>query len=453
MSHYLDDQGFRRLAEEYPAGQAFLDRYEGMSRDELRSLQDERFKVAVRTAWQTTFYRRIWGAAGIEPGDIRSIDDLPRLPLIDKAAIMADVAGHPPFGSLPAGGSVRAQVLQTTSGTTGDPQPVLWGAWGREVQNALLGRCYLWAGVGADDVVQSFYGHGPVNGGHYVREALSRYTDALLLSTGTGNETRTEQQLRMMHRFGTTVLVGFADYIRKVASTAVDLDLLPGRDLRVRLIVGHLARGSRDELEAAWPGTTAYDWYGVADTGIVAAEGPDRDGQWIWEDANVVEVVDPDSHEPLPDGEAGDLVVTSLGKCDVAPLIRFNTHDVTRVLPGEGAFRLPFRRSAGLLGRSDQMVKLRGINVYPTAISAFLKDIPGSNGEYYCRLERRGGADHLVVVVESGDPAARPEDAAGVLSKHLGVKVDAEVVPEGATSAETQVATRQKPLRLVDRRG
>lgn len=452
MSGYLDSRSVERLDRDYPTGQAFLDRYTGMSRDELRSIQESRFLTAVEAAWQTQFYRRIWGAAGLEPGDVRLLDDLPHLPVIDKAAIMADIAEHPPFGSLSSGTpGARPQVLQTTSGTTGDPQPVLWGAWGREVQNALLGRCYVWAGVREGDIAQSFYGHGPVNGGHYIREALARYTDALVLTTGTGQETRTEQQVRMMRRFGTTVLVGFADYIRKVAAVARDLDVLPERDLAVRLIVGHLPRGTREEVEAAWPGAIAFDWYGVADTGIVTAEGPDRDGHWIWEDANVLEVLDVDTHAPLPDGEAGDMVVTSLGKSDVAPLIRFNTHDLTRVLTGAGAFDLPFRRTDGMLGRSDQMVKLRGINVYPTALSALLRDVPGSNGEYYCRLERReDGADRLVVVIETGDSTASAEGAAESLSKQLGVKVDAELVPEGATSQYTEVASRQKPRRLVD---
>lgn len=452
MSHYLSARDLERLERDYPSGQAFLDRYLGMSRDELRALQEERFLDAVETAWRTRFYQRVWGAQGIEPGDIRGLDDLSRLPLVDKQTIMDDLASAPPFGTLADGGpgAPRAQALQTTSGTTGDPQPVLWGAWGREVQNALLGRTYAWLGVQGGDVVQSVYGHGPVNGGHYVREAVMRYTDALLLSTGTGLETRSEQQVKMMHRFGTSVLVGFADYLRKLADVARASGLEPGTDLDVRLIIGQMPPGSRTALEDAWPGATAFDWYGVADTGVVTAEGPDRDGHWIWEDANVVEITDPESDEVLAPGAEGNMVVTSLGKSDVAPLIRFNTHDITRVLPGSGAVDLPFARTAGMLGRSDQMVKLRGINVYPTAISALLDRIPGSTGEYYCRLQRRDdGADDLVIVIESRDSVPRAE-VEGVLSDLLGVKVGVELVPEGHTATVTEVAARQKPRRLLD---
>lgn len=458
-SPYLCPAGYARLIEEYPVGPTFLQRYSGMPRDALRELQQQRFARVLATAWETPFYRAHWSAAGLAAPDVRGLEDLGRLPIVDKDVLMADIAAHPPFGSL----AVRdhgpsARVLQTTSGTTGAPQPVLWGAWGREVQNALLGRTYQWLGIGRGDLVHSIYGHGVVNGGHYVREAVLRYTDALLLSAGTGNETSSQRQVALMHQFGATVLAGFADYLRRLAHVARSAGIEPGRDLPVRLIVGHLPHGSRDVLERDWPGARAYDWYGVADTGILAAEGPERDGQWLWEDANVVELLDPATHEPVPDGEAGSLVVTSLGKSDVAPLIRFDTHDLSAVLTHPAAHDLPFRRIAGLLGRSDQMVKLRGINVYPTALAALVKDVDSGTGEYYCRLERRDdGAERLVVVVETGlagteRTGAAQEDLAGVLSTALGVKVGVELVAPGATAEATGLLARQKPLRLVDAR-
>lgn len=454
---YLAPTAQARLARCYPAGPAFLARYAGMSRDELAGLQEQRFRQVLRTAWRTPFYQRLWGAAGIGRGDITGLADLPALPVVDKDALMADVAAVPPFGSLARrdDGRVTAQVLQTTSGTTGPPQPVLWGAWGREVQNALLGRAYQWLGVGDGDVVHSVYGHGTVNGGHYIREAVARYTGALVLSAGTGNETRSERQVALMAQFGVTVLAGFADYLRRLAEVARAAGLEPGRDLPVRKIIGHLPAGSRDKLEQDWPGALAYDWYGVADIGILAAEGPERDGQWLWEDANVVELLDAGSHQPVPDGSTGSLVVTSLGKSDLAPLIRFDTHDLSAVRTSAPGQDLPFRRIAGLLGRSDQMVKLRGVNVYPTALAALVKDVPGGTGEYYCRLEHRAdGAEHLVVVVESSLAGAEAlaDQLSATLSAALGVRVGAELVPPGSTAEVTGLLTRQKPLRLVDAR-
>lgn len=455
---YLPSAGYERLPREYPVGEAFLARYGGMSRGALEDLQERRFAAVLDAAWDTPFYRKLWGEAGVRRADVRGLADLDRLPIVDKDAVMADLAAHPPFGSLAARDhGPAAQVLQTTSGTTGSPQPVLWGSWGREVQNALLGRTYQWVGVGRGDTAHSVYGHGTVNGGHYVREALVRFTDALLLSAGTGNETSSQRQVAMMNQFGVTVLVGFADYLRRLAEVARDAGLEPGRDIPVRLIVGHLPHGARASLEADWPGARAHDWYGVADTGVLAAEGPERAGQWLWEDANVVELLDPDTYAPVADGEPGNLVVTSLGKSDVAPLIRFDTHDLSAVLTDAAAHDLPFRRIAGLLGRSDQMVKLRGINVYPTALAGLVSDVEGGTGEYYCRLERRpDGAEHLVVVVESAraaDGDARlADDLAGSLATALGVKVGVELVGPGRTAETTGLLTRQKPLRLVDAR-
>ena len=454
-SPYVSAIDWARLDREYPTGADFLETYVGMSRSTLESEQDRRLRRALDAAWDTPFYRRIWSEAGIDRRDITGMADLGSLPIIDKSMILADVEENPPFGSLPQRIEARRgpMILQTTSGTTGNPQPVLWGAWGREVQNALLGRIYCWLGVGRDDIAHSVYGHGVVNGGHYVREALTRYTEALLVSAGTGIETKSERQIAIMQQFGVTVLLGFADYLRKLADVAAEAGIQPGRDIPVRLIIGHLLAGGREPLEQAWGGAPAYNWYGVADTGAVATEGPERDGLHVWEDANILEIVD-EHGTVLPDGLVGDMVVTSLGKDDVAPLIRFNTHDLTRIVPGANPTGLPFRRMEGLLGRSDSMVKLKGINVYPTALGGMLAQTPGFTGEYVCIAERAGHGDRLTVQVEIDSAiGADAADLARSLSTRLGVGVEVEVVAPGGTAPLTGVHERQKPVRLVDRRG
>lgn len=451
-SAYYDAVDWAALFEAYPVGDSFLRTYRNLPRERLLALQERRLEAVLDAAAATPFYQRMWSAAGIDRRDLRGTDDLGHLPIIDKSMILADIEEFPPFGSLtqrvdrPRGPAV----LQTTSGTTGNPQPVLWGAWGREAQNALLGRAYRWLGIGPEDVVHSVYGHGLVNGGHYVREAVVRYTQALLLSAGTGIETRSERQVAVMKQFGATVLVGFADYLRKLADIARQEGVLP--ELRVRLVIGHLLDGGREPLEQAWGGARAYNWYGVADTGIVASEGPAREGLHVWEDANILEVLDEGGH-PVPEGTPGDMVITSLCKSDLAPLIRFNTHDVSRTLPGDGEDGLPFRRIAGLLGRSDNMVKLKGINVYPSAIGGMLVEVPGFTGEYVCRRERDGHGERLVVVVELHAPDAVSESSIReVLATRLGVGVDVELVSAGATASLTGVHERQKPQRLVDAR-
>ena len=199
------------------------------------------------------------------------------------------------------GGRYRT-VLQTTRGTTGVPQPLYFGARDREVQNILLARAYLLQGLKPNDVVHSIYGFGMVNGGHYIREAILHHTDALLLSAGTGTETRSRQQVELMHRFGATVLVGFSDYMLRLAQTAQDTGLTPGTDIPLRMISGHLGHDAREALSAAWGDVSVYDWYCVGDTGIIAAEGPCQEGLYVWEDAHFLEIVAPGAGKPVNPG-------------------------------------------------------------------------------------------------------------------------------------------------------
>lgn len=455
---YFDVLDLDRLRREYLIGEEFESTYSRMSRDELRAMQDVRFRRVMSRAWQTTFYRERWLAAGIEPGDVASLDDLHLLPMYDKSDVMASVERHPPLGdfsgfeSYPLGKRPPV-ILQTTSGTTGMPQPLVFGPWGREVSNLLVGRTFRWLNVGSDDVVHSVYGHGLINGGHYIREAVTHFTRAIFLSAGTGLETRSTRQVEIMQQFGATVLAGFADYLLRLAHVAVEEGITPGVDIPVRMIVGQLPIGTREKLEDAWNGAPAYDWYGVADTGSIAGEGPDRDGLYVWEDAHYLEILTADGRAAA-DGEQGDMVATCLYKDDVFPVVRFNTHDISSWLPGTGASGITFRRIAGFLGRSDNMVKIRGINVYPHAIARILTEVQGCNGEYVCRaVSGEAGREDLVVVIEHADPAsARIPAIADLLKRHLGIAVEVELVPPRATAEATQVESRQKPLRLVDER-
>lgn len=456
---YFEALDTHRLLDEYPIGDAFVTMYQRMSRDRLRALQEKRFQRVLERAWRTPFYARRWGAAGIEPGDIRSLDDLPLLPTYDKSDIMASVERMPPLGDFTGLDSYPPDarppvVMQTTSGTTGMPQPIVFGPWGREVANLLVGRMFRWLDVGDTDVVHAVYGHGLTNGGHYIREAVTHFTSALFISAGTGAETRSVRQVDIMHRFRATVLTGFSDYLRRLADVAVAEGLTPGVDIPVRMIIGHLPGGARETLECAWNGAAAFDWYGVADTGSIAGEGPDRDGLYVWEDAQWVEILGHDGREART-GDDGDLVVTCLYKDDVFPVVRFNTHDVSRWLPGEGSSGLVFRRIAGFLGRSDNMVKVRGVNIYPHAIAAMLADIKPATGEYYCRVVAdEQGREDLVVVVEHQDLGSDRSCAAvaEALQRRLGIAVTVELVAPGSTATVTQVEFRQKPLRLIDER-
>jgi phenylacetate-CoA ligase len=444
----------RALTADYPVGDAFTARYTAMSRDELRALQELRFARVIARGWQVPFYQRLWGAAGIEPGDIRSLDDLARLPAYDKADLMASIERAPPLGDYAgvdlADSNRPPIVFHTTSGTTGRPQGLPFGPKGREVTNLLVGRMYRWMGLSPADVVQSVYGHGMINGGHYIREAVTHWTNSLFLSAGTGIETRSAAQVRQMADFGVTVLVGFVDYIRKLAEVARDEGLL--ERIGIKMIIGHLGTEDRAATEAAWGGAKAYDWYGVGDTGAIAGEGPDRDGLYIWEDAHFLELTDIDSGKAVAPGEPGDMVVTCLFKDDIAPCIRFNTHDVTHQLTGANATGMVFNRIAGFKGRSDNMVKLRGINIFPHAIGALIEKRPDLTGEYVCRVTRNGGGrDEMCVVIESRGGTDEAQ-LCGLLRQGLGVEVAVRLVDPGGTAADTQIDVRQKPIRLIDER-
>jgi len=458
---YFESIDIAQLSDQYPPGRLFLDRFAGMSLDELRALQSARLQKVLARAAQLPFYRRLWGAAGADHRDVTRIDELHRLPAFGKREIMDSIERFPPFGDhhgrdIPVDGKLLPMMLHATSGTTGRPQPLLYGPKTREVHKLLLARAYLLQGLTPQDVVHSVYGHGPVNGGHYIREAVVHHTGAVFFPAGTGVETPSLKQVEFMQAFGATVIVGFADYIKRLADVAREAGLEPGRDLPVRMISGHLAKDARHSLSQAWGGAELYDWYGVGDTGIIATEGPDHDGMHVLEDAHWMEVCDVDTGQPIDaPGERGDMIISCLFSDEVFPMVRFNTHDVTEYLPGESGLGLPFRRIEGFLGRSDNMVKLRGINVYPQALSSILADMPGFRGEYLCVVAAVGGREQMTVRIECSDPAtdALRERYGSELKRRLGVEVGVELVAVQSLAALTGVEVRQKPIRLIDERG
>jgi phenylacetate-CoA ligase len=446
---YFEAFDAKQMLADYPVGDAFTTRYAAMSRDELNALQNERFLKLMKRGWDIPFYQRLWGAKGVEACDIRSLADITKLPVYDKSDLMASVNEYPPYGDFD-GRRDMPVVFHTTSGTTGRPQPLMFGPKGREITNLLVGRMYRWMGLQPSDVVQSVYGHGMINGGHYIREAVTHFTNSLFLSAGTGIETRSINQVNLMADFGVTVMVGFVDYIRKLAEVAEAEGMFDR--IKLRMIIGHLGTEDRASTEAAWHGAKAYDWYGVGDTGSIAGEGPDRDGLYVWEDAQFLELLDVDSGGAVAQGETGDMVVTCLFKDDLAPCIRFNTHDISHELDGRG--ELAFKRIAGFKGRSDNMVKLRGINLFPHAIGALIENRSDLTGEYVCRLHRDPATqrDDMVVLLESrgGTDAAQ---LSALLRQGLNVEVAVELCGPGETASLTQIDVRQKPIRLIDERG
>ena len=456
---YFNSVDWSAMQADHPVGDAFL-QFASKSRDEIRAHQEKLFKRLVERAWKTPFYQRLWGAHGIEKGDIRGLDDLSKLPVFDKSDIMASIEAHPPLGDFAGfegyGEEGRPPVIMhTTSGTTGTPQVLLFGAKSREVQNLLLGRLYRFQGLRPDDVVHSVYGHGMINGGHYVREAVTHWTSAIFMSAGTGLETRSVRQVQLMKHFGSTVIVGFSDYIKKLAKVAREEGLDPERDMNIRMISGHLGREDKLSLSEAWGGVDCFDWYGVGDTGCVAGEGPDRDGLYIMEDAQYLEICDIDTGEAVADGGEGDMICTCLFKDDIYPIIRFNTHDVTRIRPGESSLGLNFRRIEGFLGRSDNMVKIRGINIFPHAMGHVLEAHQAFAGDFICKAVRdSSGRDDFIVLAEVNGERndALAEEFSAILKQAIGIDMGVKLAAPGELASLTQTEVRQKPIRLIDER-
>jgi len=457
---YFDFVNPDALRADHPIGEDFLDFAKNTSRDALFAHQDRLFRTMLLRAWQIPFYQKLWGNKGIESGDIDGLKDIGKLPTFDKSDIMDSITRKPPFGDFSGLESYSPDQqppvkFHTTSGTTGKPQVLLFGPKTREVQNLLLARLYTLQGIGRGDVVHSVYGHGPINGGHYVREAVTHWTQAIFVSAGTGVETRSVKQVEMMRDFGATAIVGFADYIKKLAKVAREAGIEPGVDIPVRTISGHMGREDKTSVSEMWGGATCYDWYGVGDTGAIAGEGPDQDGLYVMEDAQYLEICDIETGEILPHGQSGDMVCTCLFKDDIYPIIRFNTHDVSAVRRGTSSLGLNFQRIEGFLGRSDNMVKLRGINIFPQAIGPLMEVLESFGGEFYCQVDRDAtGRDEMTVVAECKaiDTDRLTPAFEALLKEKLGLGMTVKLVPIGTTSPVTQVDSRQKPIRLIDTR-
>ncbi len=454
MQNYFDAADIDSLLRDHPIGADFESFARNISRDELFAHQDRLFRRCVKRAWDTGFYRRLWGAAGIESGDITGLSDLNKLPVFDKADLMTSIEAHPPFGDFGGFDAADPQhpavIFHTTSGTTGRPQPLLFGAKSREAQNLLLARVYRLQGLRGSDLVHSVYGHGPINGGHYIREAVLHWTNAIFLPAGTGIETPSARQVELMRDYGITVIVGFADYLKRLAEVATECGLVMGEDIRVRMISGQMGREDRSLISGLWNGAACFDWYGVGDTGIIAGEGPDQDGLYVMEDAHYLELLDVDSGAPVATGGQGDMVCTCLFKDDVYPIIRFNTHDVTTERTGVSALGFNLKRIEGFMGRSDNMVKIKGINVFPAAVGPILSELPEFLGEFVCR--RTVGGELVVQVEASRTEEALAERMRAQLRRKLGVDVGVQLMGRGETAALTEIDRRQKPIRLIDER-
>jgi phenylacetate-CoA ligase len=389
------------------------------SREELEALQLARLKnQVVRVVENVPFYRQAFKVAGVKPEDVRSLDDLRHLPFTRKT----DFRDNYPFGlmAVPMDEVVR---VHGSSGTTGKPTVVFYTRHDIDIWAEVMARTLACGEVTRKDVVQNAYGYGLFTGGlgaHYGAERIG----AMVIPMSGGN---TQRQIMIMQDFSSTVLCCTPSYAIYMAEAAQEM----GIDLRdTNLRVGFFGaepwtEGIRQEIEARL-GITALDIYGLSEVigPGVSSECMHKCGLHIFEDHFLPEIIDPETEQPLPYGEYGELTFTALTK-EALPVIRYRTGDITRLMPEKCACGRTMVRMAKVSGRTDDMLIVRGVNVFPSQIEAVLLQVKNVQPHYLIIVDReRGAMDTVEIWVEVSE---------GIFSDELGALADLQ------RAAETQL--------------
>jgi len=367
---------------------------ERMDPEELAQLQLERLQSTIARVYRNVpFYRRKFDALGIVPEEIDSLEDLSRLPVTTKE----DLRENYPYGlfAVPLREVVR---IHASSGTTGMSTVVGYTRNDIRTWSNLVARVITAGGVTRDDVVQIAFGYGMFTGGfglHYGAERIG----ASVIPASAGN---TARQIRIMQDFKTTALVSTPSYALLIAETIRDMGI-PRSALSLRYGLFGAEPWSermREEIQEGL-GIIATDNYGLSEIigPGVAGECLERKGMHIAEDHFLVEVVDPETLAPVPEGEQGELVITTLTK-EAFPMIRYRTRDLTRILPGRCPCGRTGRRLARIAGRTDDMLIIKGVNVFPSQIEKVLFEIEGTEPHYQIVIDRKGALDEVTVFVE-----------------------------------------------------
>ena len=457
---YFRALDFEQLWQDYPPPPTYFETTAKLSRDELRNLQEKRFLQTVARGWEIEFFKLHWREHGLAPQDIKSLDDLTKIPVYDVNDIRKSIERNPPFGDFmgisPADGIRMPLVLQTSGGTTGLPRPMLYSPQDRETMAILGGRRMHMHGIRPGDMVLVTYSLGLGNGGMAPREAIWRYTGAVPVMTGSGANTPTRRQIEIIKAWGINVILGFPSYLRHMAIVARDELGIDPKSLGIKLLGTHLGMENRELLEDLW-GAKAFDMYGTHESGMLAAECEHQTGMHVMEDAFILEMADPETGKILPDGEKGTTYITTLYKYG-APQIRFNVNDISAFHTSTCPCGNTSRRLQRIFGRNDNMIKLRGVNVFPEAIGAAVLEDKRSNGEFFCFVDRVGaaGIDQMDVWIEVIDPAADKGDIRENMERRmkevLGVKVQVTPVNKGELDQYTLTSQSSKVKRLMDRR-
>lgn len=426
-----------------------LEPIETASLDELRALQLARLQdTLARAHMSVPHYRDAFAATGVASGDLARLEDLARFPFTTKE----DLRRNYPFGMF-AVPPERIARLHASSGTTGQPTVVGYTAGDIALWAGLVARSIRAAGGRPGDKVHVAYGYGLFTGGlglHYGAEALG--CTAIPMSSG-----QTERQVRLIRDFRPDIIAVTPSYLLAIADECERQGVDP-REAGLRIAICGAepwTEGMRDEIERRM-GVQALDIYGLSEVmgpGVGQECAETRDGLTLWEDHFLPEVIDPATGAVLPEGEEGELVLTSLTK-EAMPVIRYRTRDLTRLLPGTAR---TMRRIARIKGRSDDMLIIRGVNLFPSQVEAALAAEALLAPHYLLEVSRPERLDQLDVVVElradaagtltPDEHAALERRAEGLIRAQVGVAATVRAVPPG-----TVERSQGKAKRVVDRR-
>jgi len=429
----------------------FNEEFETLPREALEALQIKRLKQVVQRVYHTvSFYRKAFDEAGVKPDDIKTLDDIKRLPFTTKQ----DLRDNYPFGmfSVPMSSVVR---VHASSGTTGRPTVVGYTKRDIDTWAELMARSFAAAGLTKNDIIHNAYGYGLFTGGlgaHYGAERLG--ASVIPMSGGS-----TKKQIMILQDFGPTAICCTPSYALYLAETGEEM----GVDMRsLRLKAGILdaepwSEKMREEIENKLD-MMALDIYGLSEVmgpgvSMECAEG--RKGLHVFEDHFIVEVINPETGEVLPYGEQGELVFTTITK-EAFPLIRYRTRDVSRLMPEPCKCGRTFVRMERISGRSDDMLIIRGVNVFPSQIESVLMNIEGLEPHYQLIVDRKGALDTLEVQVEVSekifsDEVRRLQEMEKGIAKdikdYLGVTAKIKLV-----ESKTLQRFEGKAKRVIDRR-
>ena len=368
--------------------------FEKLTRSEIEALQTERLKKTVRQCMNSEFYRRRFAESHIDPDDIRSLPDLSRIPFTTKQ----DLRDSYPFGmsAVPLSRVVR---LHSSSGTTGTPTVILHTQRDLDEWANAVARCLYMVGLRPGDIFQNSSGYGMFTGGlgfQYGAERLGMLT----VPAAAGN---TKRQIKFITDFGTTALHAIPSYAGRLYEVMEEMGIDPRRDTHLRtLIIGAEPHSEeqRRRIEQML-GVKAYNSFGMSEMcgPGVAFECTEQNGLHIWEDYYIVEIVDPMTLEPVPEGEVGELVLTTINR-EAMPLLRYRTRDLTRILPGECPCGRHHLRLDRMKGRSDDMIILKGVNIFPIQIETVLMQFAELGNDYLITLTNEEANDLMTVEVE-----------------------------------------------------